>query len=209
MVYNRPVSIPRQSENVASFTFSEICEASLGPADYISIASTYSTIFISDVPPIKTSMKNEARRLINLLDALVCPFLTNSSAKPLIPPFRSSQYESRTTLHVHSSTSLHGLFFPDSSDTPNERIGDSLEEEALSEMQKEMEEPTRPNISLYPQIQTVVDQPIIIKVKESERVGGAGAFSNLAIFTGEDERFAFVCLFLFPFLLFVRWFHKV
>ncbi|CED84378.1 Predicted ATPase [Phaffia rhodozyma] len=204
LVYNRPILVPAQVSpdlssgsttledcptvgGIARFTFSEICETALGPADYISIASTYSTIFVSDIPPIKTSMKNEARRLINLLDAL---------------------YESRSRLHIHSLTSLHGLFFPDASSiTPDELfLRDSLEQEALSEMQKEMEEPTRPNISLYNQNhqpESTISEPVITREGSSstaideEQTKGlksglkGGAFANLAIFTGEDERFAF------------------
>lgn len=42
----------------------------LGPADYISLASTFSTFFIDAVPTLFLRNKNEARRLINLIDAL-------------------------------------------------------------------------------------------------------------------------------------------
>ena len=114
-------------------------------------------------------MKNEARRLINLLDAL---------------------YESRTRIHIHALVPLKDLFFADASEGDVvER--DSLEEEALSEMEKEMDEPTRPNVALYEY------QELKKKVEEKKKGAGAkgqggGTFANLAIFTGEDERFAFV-----------------
>jgi predicted ATPase len=66
-------------------TFAQLCEEvrraealpsplgspqALGPADYISLASTFSTFFIDAVPTLFLRNKNEARRLINLIDAL-------------------------------------------------------------------------------------------------------------------------------------------
>ena len=47
----------------------------LGPADYISLASTFSTVFLDAVPVLLLKNKNEARRLINLVDALCQSFL--------------------------------------------------------------------------------------------------------------------------------------
>jgi predicted ATPase len=48
-------------------------EQPLGPADYLTITSEYSTIFIDQVPVLLLKNKNEARRLINLVDALCKP----------------------------------------------------------------------------------------------------------------------------------------
>ena len=45
------------------------CQA-LGPADYLSLASTFDTFYIDAVPVLYLRNKNEARRLINLIDAL-------------------------------------------------------------------------------------------------------------------------------------------
>jgi predicted ATPase len=42
----------------------------LGPADYLSLASTFDTFYIDAVPVLYLRNKNEARRLINLIDAL-------------------------------------------------------------------------------------------------------------------------------------------
>lgn len=52
----------------------------LGPADYISLASTYRTFFVDDIPVILLKNKNEARRLINLVDAL-CENASGSDSK--------------------------------------------------------------------------------------------------------------------------------
>ena len=65
-------------------TFADLCEAvseayrslsdtncqALGPADYLSLASTFDTFYIDAVPVLYLRNKNEARRLINLIDAL-------------------------------------------------------------------------------------------------------------------------------------------
>jgi protein AFG1 len=55
----------------------------LGPADYISLASTYRTFFVDDIPVILLKNKNEARRLINLVDAL-CEIASGSGEMKLI-----------------------------------------------------------------------------------------------------------------------------
>lgn len=86
--------MPWAAGGVARFSFKDLCEQPLGPADYISIGSAFvsfraayrvwpssacakltcttgqHTIIIDDVPVLPLSAKNEARRLITLLDAL-------------------------------------------------------------------------------------------------------------------------------------------
>ena len=75
-MYGRKLLIPRATDTACRFTFAELCEEALGPADYISIASAYKRIYIDEVPVLLLKQKNEARRLINLLDALCeYPFL--------------------------------------------------------------------------------------------------------------------------------------
>lgn len=98
-VYGRKLRVPWQiDDQVARFTFSELCEKvrtaccgaylltrllslscplfmsyratqALGPADYLSITSTYPTIVITHIPQLKLNAKNEARRFITFLDA--------------------------------------------------------------------------------------------------------------------------------------------
>ena len=69
-VYGRDLVVPRCLSGVTKWTFSELCCANLGPADYISLASTFHTLILEDVPVLSTLQKNETRRLITLLDAL-------------------------------------------------------------------------------------------------------------------------------------------
>lgn len=42
----------------------------LGSADYITLASTFETFIIDETPLLYLKDKNQARRLINLIDAL-------------------------------------------------------------------------------------------------------------------------------------------
>lgn len=69
-VYGRRLFVPQAMGNTCRFTFAQLCEEPLGPADYLAITSTYSTIFIDEVPVLLLKHKNEARRLINLVDAM-------------------------------------------------------------------------------------------------------------------------------------------
>lgn len=59
-----------------------------------------------------------------------------------------------------------------------------------------MAEPTRPNVSLYEsqELKAKVEGRKGSEGEEASGAGGGGTFANLAIFTGEDERFAFVSL---------------
>ncbi len=80
------------SSSVARFSFPELCDTPLGPADYLTLASTYRTIILTDVPQLPIVLKNQARRLITFLDAA---------------------YEAGCQLLVHAAASPDDLFFPD------------------------------------------------------------------------------------------------
>jgi peroxisome-assembly ATPase len=62
----------------------------LGPADYLTLASTFHTIVLTDVPALKLSQKNQARRFISLIDAL---------------------YEARCALVCSASCEMEKVFF--------------------------------------------------------------------------------------------------
>lgn len=69
-VYGRNLVVPWTSGGVAKFSFQTLCEGALGPADYITLGSKYHTIILTDVPVLLLNAKNEARRLITLIDSL-------------------------------------------------------------------------------------------------------------------------------------------
>jgi cell division protein ZapE len=69
-VHGHPVEIPAQAMGVARFTFDQLCAVPLGASDYIAIARSYHTIFIDGIPTLDQTRRNEARRLITLIDVL-------------------------------------------------------------------------------------------------------------------------------------------
>ncbi|MEM6903293.1 MAG: cell division protein ZapE, partial [Pseudomonadota bacterium] len=69
-VNGRNLPVPCQAEQVARFTFAELCEQPLGASDYIAIAKAYSTVMVENVPALGADKRNEAKRLILLIDAL-------------------------------------------------------------------------------------------------------------------------------------------
>ncbi|KXT06836.1 hypothetical protein AC578_7130 [Pseudocercospora eumusae] len=126
-VYGRVVDIPRAYKGVTMWTFEELCKATFGPADYISLASSYHTIILTEVPVLNWLMKNEARRFITLLDAL---------------------YESRCKLFISAAAGPDDIFFPEEQKKANEQSdsGDSVYSETLSEVYQDATAPFRPNI---------------------------------------------------------------
>ena len=64
------VPLAGKSAKVARFTFDDLCGKPLGPADYLGIATTFHTVFLTDVPRLALNDINQVRRLITLVDAL-------------------------------------------------------------------------------------------------------------------------------------------
>ncbi|KAL5374065.1 hypothetical protein DPSP01_012197 [Paraphaeosphaeria sporulosa] len=183
-VYGRPLVIPLQYNGVALFTFSQICGASLGPADFITLASTYPTIIITSVPVLTLLQKNEARRFITLLDAM---------------------YEARCRLVLTAAAAPDDIFFPTSASTSKqETVDDAVHPETYSEIHQDLTSPFRPNVSSYnpssslPMDSLEDDPPNRFRRPGSsytdERRTSSGSaspdFANLGGLTGEDERFA-------------------
>ncbi|KAK8202877.1 AFG1-like ATPase-domain-containing protein [Phyllosticta capitalensis] len=133
-VYGRKVPIPRQNNGVASWTFTELCGSSLGPADYITLASHFHTIVLTDVPVLSLLQKNEARRFITLLDAL---------------------YEARCKLLITASAGPDDIFFPETRrraskiTSENQVDSDAVYSETFSDIYQDVTAPFRPNISSY------------------------------------------------------------
>lgn len=58
------------ANNIARFTFADLCEQPLGAEDYITIAQKYDTVFVENIPGLSADKRNEAKRLILLIDCL-------------------------------------------------------------------------------------------------------------------------------------------
>ncbi|KAI9727114.1 MAG: hypothetical protein M1828_007315 [Chrysothrix sp. TS-e1954] len=198
-VYNRPVSIPRtHPSGVCHFTFDELCGSliPLGPADYITIASTFHTVILVDVPVLTSLQRNEARRLITLLDAL---------------------YEARCKLFISADAGPDEIFFPENA-SPSSATANSSETvsqdatyaETISEVYQDATAPFRPNVAAYtddgssshsshnPSDQ-LEDTPPNTPRSDSASSSYASStsskpspdFGKAQAFTGEDERFAY------------------
>ncbi|KAK3710079.1 hypothetical protein LTR37_010510 [Vermiconidia calcicola] len=123
-VYGRTIPVPRTYKGITEWTFNELCKTTLGPADYITLASTYHTLILRDVPVLTWLMKNEARRFITLLDAL---------------------YECRCKLFVTAAAGPDDLFFP-AKQSSHEENSDAIQSETFSEAYQDATAPFRPNI---------------------------------------------------------------
>ncbi|TFK53712.1 hypothetical protein OE88DRAFT_1655972 [Heliocybe sulcata] len=122
-VFGRALHVPSAANGVCKFTFAELCEQDLGPADYLTLASTYHTLAISSLPILKLSSKNQARRFISLIDAL---------------------YESRCRLLCLAEADPESLFFPDAlPQAPAEM------DPIMAESVAETRDMYRPNVSSY------------------------------------------------------------
>jgi len=69
-VKGRKLAVSRAARGVACFTFAELCEAPLGPGDYLAVAGRYHAVILAGVPVLGTERRNEARRFMTLIDAL-------------------------------------------------------------------------------------------------------------------------------------------
>jgi cell division protein ZapE len=69
-IKGRRVAVPEAANGVARFDFSDLCEKPLGANDYLTIARTYHTVMIDNIPILVSAKRNEARRFINLIDTL-------------------------------------------------------------------------------------------------------------------------------------------
>lgn len=69
-VKGRVIAVPVAARGVARFTFAQLCEQALGAEDYLKIAATYHTVFLENIPKLTYDRRNEAKRLMTLIDAL-------------------------------------------------------------------------------------------------------------------------------------------
>ena len=212
-VYGRNLLVHRSLLGITKWTFDELCCTNLGPADYITLASTFHTLILTDVPILTMLHKNEARRFITLLDAL---------------------YEARCKLLISAEAGPDDIFFPETKQTPKDETGhasdDGVYPETFSEIYQDQTSPFRPNISSYtssasppsyasspstsPLSQASAARSILADEDSdfgpvygagrshgsSDGVPGAGNeigrqfgpdFARTGTFTGEDERFAY------------------
>lgn len=67
-VDGRIIAARRVADGVAWFEFDTLCDGPRGASDYIELARSYHTLFVSGVPRLDASLDNQARRFITLVD---------------------------------------------------------------------------------------------------------------------------------------------
>ncbi|XP_039260879.2 AFG1-like ATPase isoform X1 [Styela clava] len=67
-VLGRDLFVPKFNGGVADFSFEDICMKPVGAVDYIELAKRFDVVIIRDVPLLNIFRKQEARRLITLID---------------------------------------------------------------------------------------------------------------------------------------------
>ena len=85
-VLGRKVNVPERASGVARFRFADLCELPLGATDYLELAREFHTLIIDDIPIMDSSKRNEAKRFINLIDALYdrhVKLVTSAEAEPM------------------------------------------------------------------------------------------------------------------------------
>lgn len=159
-VYGRHLNVTTYG-SVAYLEFDDICRGLHSASDYITLALTFPVVVLDHVPVLTFKTKNEARRLITLVDAL---------------------YESRCQVFLRTAAPLDRLFFPDgySDDT------DVQDQEMYARTVIDSQTPYRPNVSGYDEAYTRVYHTEV----ENSKVQKVD-FTKSAAFTGEDEMFAY------------------
>ncbi|KAF5377699.1 hypothetical protein D9757_009371 [Collybiopsis confluens] len=160
-VFGRSLHIPWAAERACRFSFAHLCAGELGSADYITIASTFETLILENVPILHLSTKDQARRFISLIDAL---------------------YEARCRLVVLAETLPEKLFFPDAVNSEESGTKQRHEQDdiMMKESVAESRDVYRPNVSSY-------IAPSMKEAPAERRL----SLDTLSIFSGKDEQFAY------------------
>jgi len=69
-VLGRKLRLPHAAGGLLRASFASLCATALGPQDYLAIAERFHTVFLEAIPILTAERRNEARRLVNLIDAL-------------------------------------------------------------------------------------------------------------------------------------------
>lgn len=70
-IWGRELNVPKSTPPyVAQFSFDELCGSPLSAADYLSIASAYNSVIVTDIPYLSIQNRDKIRRFITFLDAI-------------------------------------------------------------------------------------------------------------------------------------------
>lgn len=110
-VKGRKIPVERQAAGVARFTFEQLCERPLGARDYLTIAATFHTVLLDDIPVLTADYRNEAARFVALIDALYeakVKLVASAAAEPeMLYTDGTGSFEfQRTASRLHEMRSL-------------------------------------------------------------------------------------------------------
>lgn len=69
-VLGRKVHFPHAAGGLLRASFASLCAVALGPNDYVALAERFHTVFLDGIPKLGPNRREEARRLVILIDAL-------------------------------------------------------------------------------------------------------------------------------------------
>ncbi len=94
-IEDRPITALATGPGLVWFDFKDICEGPRSQNDYIELALTYHTVFISNVPRFTTANENAARRFIMLIDEFYdrCVNIVISAAAPPAGLYRGEKLQ--------------------------------------------------------------------------------------------------------------------
>jgi cell division protein ZapE len=69
-VLGRKLRLPHAAGGLLRASFASLCATALGAQDYLAIAAHFHTVFLEAIPILGPDRRNEARRLVDLIDAL-------------------------------------------------------------------------------------------------------------------------------------------
>jgi cell division protein ZapE len=69
-VLGRRLAVPEAAHGAARFGFHDLCEAPLGPADYLALAGAFKLVFVENIPVLSPAERNAAKRFVLLIDTL-------------------------------------------------------------------------------------------------------------------------------------------
>ena len=116
LVDGRVLNVPRVNQGVVWFTFRELCEQSLGAADYLALVSRYHTVLLSDIPVMAPEQRNEAKRFATLVDVLYehkVKLVCNAATVPegLYPTGNGAREFARTVSRLNEMQTAQYLSF--------------------------------------------------------------------------------------------------
>ncbi|ETI22078.1 hypothetical protein G647_06149 [Cladophialophora carrionii CBS 160.54] len=151
-VYARALHMRTTHNRILKSSFRDLCAVYLGPADYVTLCSTFHTLILTEVPVLTSAHKNEARRFITLLDALYearCRLVVQADAPPDKLFFPETRARSTTTASTGEGTLLAENPLDEHESGSESESDDSITSEAFSEIYQESTAPFRPNITTY------------------------------------------------------------